>query len=334
MNKRNVASIKKEDYKWELQVNFLIGLTAEGLNNEETIGNSNRSRTIEVALNDLRNAISGSSLNHTYSANVHSLVDKNELCETCRILSPMKNGQIRQRDEGLSESGNRTKNCPICDLSGFMNVDGKNEKREKPASFSWAIGTKESTRNSVLRNRVDVTQNAGLKNPEKKGKAKKDDTVEKIAKSDMMIFHEELRSGVYAVAVRLDLARIAFDDETQCYVTNDIEFVKKRVFVAIKALMNTIMDISGAKMSVNMPHLTSLEGIVTERTDGSQLMTKYSAMNEDFIDVHKEVANHSVEFKDVLSFKEGMESFLEDDYLTFMVTRNRDYINGLFGAAE
>lgn len=321
MNKR-IENIKKDDYQWELQVNLLIGLTAEGLNNEETIGNSNRSRTIEVAKNDLRNAISGSALNHSYIANVHRIADRKELCETCRILSPMKNGKIRETDDGLSESGNRTKNCPICDLSGFMNVEGKNEKREKPASFSWAIGTEDGTRNSVIRNRVDVTQNSGKKT---------DKAVSEIKKSDMMIFHEELRSGVYAVAIRLDLARIAFDDEKQTYVTNDIEFIKKRVKLAIQALMSTVVDITGAKMSVNMPHLTSLEGIITERTDGTQLMTKYSAMNSDFIDVHKEVSQHSIEFNDVIDFRNGMETFMDEEYIEFMVKRNRDYVNSIFG---
>lgn len=318
----NLENLKQNDYKWELQLTAKVKLVAEALNNEGTVGNVSQSRVFEMLNGDNRNAITGSSLSHAYNSHLRSVVDKRELCATCKILSPMRDGDIREEDKTLSPSGNRVKNCPICDLAGFMNIKGANEKREKAAQFAWAIASEDSTVNSVLRNRVDVTQNAGKKKPKK---------VVENEKTDMMIFHEEVRASEYAVTVRLDLSRIGFDDEMQRYVSKDKEFIKKRVQEAIIALKNFVLDMSGAKTSVNMPHLLGVEGVLTECTDGSQVISKYSSLNENYVDIHKSMdKNNTVEFKDVSEFIEAINEFTEDSYLDTMVVRNMNYANEVF----
>lgn len=320
----NLENLKQKDYKWELQLTAKVKLSAEALNNEGTIGNVSQSRVFELIAGDSRNAITGSALSHAYISHLRSVVDKRELCDSCKILSPMRNGAIREEDKTLSLSGNRVKNCPICDLSGFMHTTKGSDsvKREKAAQFAWAIATEEGTLNSVLRNRVDVTQNAGKNKPAK---------VKKDAKTDMMIFHEDVRSSEYAVTVRLDLSRISFDDEMQRYVTKDKEFIKKRVKEAIIALKNFVLDMSGAKTSVNMPHLLGIEGLLTECTDGSQVISKYSSLNENYIEVHSAMdKNNTIEFKDVAEFIEAVNEFTEDSYLDTMVVRNMNYANEVF----
>lgn len=320
----NLENLKQNDYKWELQLTAKVKLSAEALNNEGNIGNVSQSRVFELVAGDSRNAITGSALSHAYTSHLRSVVDKRELCDSCKILSPMRNGAIREEDKTLSPSGNRVKNCPICDLAGFMHPSKGSEtvKREKSVQFAWAIATEDSTLNSVLRNRVDVTQNAGKKKP---AKVKKED------KTDMMIFHEDVRSSEYAVTVRLDLSRISFDDEMQRYVTKDKEFIKKRVQESITALKNFVLDMSGAKTSVNMPHLLGIEGVLTECTDGSQVISKYSSLNENYIDVHKAMdKNNTFEFKDIAEFIEAINEFTDDRYLDTMVVRNMNYANEVF----
>lgn len=331
----NLENLKQNDYKWELQLTAKVKLAAEALNNEGTVGNMSQSRVFELVNGDTRNAITGSALSHAYNSHLRSVVDKRELCDACKILSPMRDGIVRESSEDLSPSGNRTKNCPLCDLAGFMHVSEGNMKREKAAQFAWGIATEESTLNSVLRNRVDVTQNAGI-TIEKKSKKKKKDTdtdenKEEKEKNNMMIFHEDVRSSEYAITVRLDLSRISFDDEMQKYVSDDKEFIKKRVKEAIIALKNFVLDMSGAKVSVNMPHLLGIEGVLTECSDGSQVISKYSALNTDYIDVHKAMdKNNTFEFKDVAEFIEAINEFTEENYLETMVVRNMNFANELF----
>lgn len=65
-------AIKPNDRKWNLNITGKIRLMAEALNNEETIGNYAKSRTIVGMDGELRNVISGASLRHNYQLHLKS----------------------------------------------------------------------------------------------------------------------------------------------------------------------------------------------------------------------------------------------------------------------
>lgn len=326
--KRDLKAITKEDYMWKLHFALRVELVAEALNNEDAVGNVTKGRVVNLTDGDIRNALSGPMLSHVFATNLRALSNVEEICSTCKIMSPMRNGAVREVDTTLSASGNRVKNCVIDDIMGFMNAGkGANEKREKAVSFSWGIQSKGPAPSTVLHSRVDPTE----KNA--KPKQKDDTTSDANTNKDQntqMLFHGTLRSSEYALGTQMNLSRIGFDDERQKYITEDNELIKHRIKKALIAFRNTILDIHGAKCSSNMPHLIKVTGIVTEKTNAIDLMTKYSALNDDFISIHKDLSEVSYEFQDVTEFNKVMETLLDDEYLDFMIERNMNFINSQF----
>lgn len=303
-------AIKPNDRKWNLNITGKISLMAEALNNEETIGNYAKSRTIVGLDGELRNVISGASLRHNFQLHLKSQFTPDELCGTCRLFDPMKNGELSGERKDLSASGNRTHHCPVCDIMGFLNPDKTNsQKRSSPLLMADAISDADGTRSAFTRNRVDI-------HPEK-------------ADSTMMIWQEEVRTSTYNFAAQLDLSRIFFDDEYLKYTTNDVDKIAERAGKAIRAYIQAFLDITGAKMASHMPHLVGIEGVVTEITDGSQLATKYSALNEDYIAVHQAVENYARDFHSAGEFQEIMAEFLDEAYLKGMAARNLRYLKQL-----
>lgn len=316
--------IKLEDYLFRLNFILRFEVDAEALNNEETIGNVIKTRTIQLKDGTLRNAITGNLIKHVFTKNVRLLADHEELCDTCKIFSPMKNGKIKEVDERLSANGNRVKTCAVDDLCGFMNAgSGQNEKRYSTAHFSWAIA-KEGTRNdSVLYTRVDPTE----KNA--KPKDEQEDTLSEgntnRDQNTQMIFYRPIRSSEYALTFQLDLHRIGFDDQKLTYAVSK-ETIKKRMKYALAAVRNTLIDIEGAMCSTNLPHLRGIYGIVTEKTDRDQLTSKYSALNEDFIEMNQQLSSVSHVFHNIQEFKELIDNYSKDEFLDFMIERNTEYV--------
>ncbi|EOU1990143.1 DevR family CRISPR-associated autoregulator [Clostridium perfringens] len=316
---------------WKVQFAINIKLAGECLNNEDTIGNVTKGRVIRLSDNEVRNAISGNMINHVFVRNLRGYSNKDELCSTCRIFSPMKNGKLFiEDDKSLSKTGNRVKACIIDDVCGLMNAgkdkDGNshNEKRNKVVNWSWGIA-REGVSDSALYNRVDPT--------EKNNKKKEDDTTSDAntnsKQNTQMIFHRPIRSSEYSIMCQMDFARISFDDEKLKYVVNDVDFIKERIKKVIMAFRDTILDIRGALCSTNMPHLLSVDGVLTQKLSAQELISKYSPMNEDYKEVHNELSN-CIEFNTPVEFSKVVDLLLDDEYLNTIIERNIKYIEKAF----
>lgn len=335
---RNFNNIYKDDYMWKIQFALRLDLVAEALNNEDNLGNVTKSRMIKLSEQEIRNAISGNMLSHVFTKNLRALSDSKELCDTCKIFSPMKNGKIKSIDESLSSSGNRVKNCIIDDICGFMNAGkGQNEKRNKVLNFAWAIAT-EGTCDTVLYNRVDPTdKNSKTKYEQEKiihdnGNEILDTTSEANTNKDQnaqMIFHRPIRSSEYAVITQINLSRVGFDDQKQKYVFEDKDIIKERIKKVLVAYRNTLLDIEGAMCSTNMPHLKGISGVVVEKTSAKELMSKYSPLNDDFKEVHVK-ASEGKEFNGITEFVSIIDGLLDESYLEYMINRNVEYVNKIF----
>lgn len=335
---KNLNKINKNDYMWKLQFGVRLELIGEALNNEDSLGNATKSRSIKLTDEEVRNAISGNMLSHIFTKNLRTLADKEELCDTCKIFSPMKNGKVVDQDKNLSASGNRVKACLIDDACGFMNAGkGCNEKRSKVLNFAWGIAT-QGTVDTALYNRVDPTEkNSKAKENQDKilddnGKEIIDTTSEANTNKDQntqMIFHRPVRSSEYAIMTQINLSRVAFDDEKQMYVFDDKEKIKARIRKIIIAYRNTLLDIEGAMCATNMPHLKGISGVVVEKTSAEELMSKYSPLNEDYMEIHKDLSN-TKSFNTIKEFIEVIERFLDEEYLDFMVERNTKHVMNFF----
>lgn len=345
---KNISNIEKNDYMWKLQFAMELDLVAEDLNNEDNLGNVTKSRMIKISEDEIRNAISGNMLSHVFNKNLRAIADNDELCDTCKIFSPMKNGVVKEIDESLSDSGNRVKNCIIDDICGFMNAGkGNNEKRSKVLSFAWAIA-KNGTCDTVLYNRVDPTDKNSRPKEEQKIRDENNkeiiDTTSEAntnkSQNAQMIFYRPIRTSTYAIITQINLSRVAFDDQKQKYVFEDKNIIKSRIKKLLIAYMNTILDIEGAMCSTNMPHLRGVSGVLTEKTSGKELMSKYSPLNEDYKEVllgdedNNKFNNVNLcegkEFNNISEFIKVIDELLEDDYLDFMINRNIEYVNKNF----
>ncbi len=264
---------------------------------EEVLNSSrdNRSlfarRTIQLKDGSIRNAITGNAIKHVYVSYLHELITPKEKCDKCKLLSPMKNGKIKNPDKRFSASGNRVKECPICDISGFMNAekDNKSEKRKTVASFSWAIAKTDTRQEDVL----------------------------------------PIRSSEYAMVIELDLHRIGFDDEKQVYVL-DKEEIKKRIRVALKGVENLLIRFGGAQTNTNHPHIRGISGIVTEKTHRRQRITKFSPLNDNFVEENQKCSDVSYTINGVTDLQQLINRLTDDEYLDAMVERNMEFVKNHF----
>lgn len=302
-------TMKQNDKKWELKFDVVYQLMAEELNNEESIGNTTSSRTQIDEDGNVRNKISGESTRHAIKTRMYQIMDASHLCESCKVLNPVKNGEHGvEESEELSPSGARVKGCPLCDVTGFMNPD-IGEKRSSVLLVSDAISEVTGTRQQELHTRVDVSENSGGD------------------ESEMMIYHSENRNSTYHQTVILELDRIGFDDHRQKYVISKDE-MKERVISSVKGVLNHYLDIRGANISAHKPHLLSLKGIVQETTDSSKVNASYSSMTDDYLDVQSLLSEDLYSFDNPGEFKEVVDGLLNDEHLEEVIHRNMDYVNG------
>ncbi|ADL52046.1 DevR family CRISPR-associated autoregulator [Clostridium cellulovorans] len=289
----------------KLAIMMLLIVEGEALNNEGNIGNTMQPRQIELSDGSIRNAIAGEMLKHFHTKNVRLLADEDELCDTCKIFSPMKNGTVKEKDKNLSDSGNRVKQCIVDDIEGFMNAGkGNNEKRVSCIKFSWAISTDDNDYQSVLHNRVDPINNKGKNEKNLNEQGKPDTTSEANTNKDQntqMLFYRPIRSNEYALTIQIDLDRIGLDDEKLIdAVDNNTKIMRQRK--CLKAVKNMFLDLEGALCSTRLPHLTDIQGIIVQKKNKDEVLSKYSALKEDFIQVNKRLSNNSFEFNNIEEF--------------------------------
>ena len=248
-------------------------------------------------------------LKHYHSRNLRLLADEDELCDTCKIFSPMKNGNVVKNDEKLSVSGNKVKQCIIDDVEGFMNAGkGHNEKRTSCIKFSWGISINDNEYTTTVHNRVDPTENNNKKKTEKENTLSEGNTNEK--QNTQMIFYRPLRNNVYAITIEVELDRIGFDDEKLIY-TLDEKTINKRKEKCLKSLLNMFLDMEGAMCSTRLPHIGNIEGVLVHKINKNQILSKYSALNDDYIEMNKILSDDYIEFSNIAEFKNVIEKIIE-----------------------
>lgn len=296
----------------KIAIMMRIRLDGECLNNEGNIGNVMQPRQVELCDGTIRQALSGEMLKHYHSRNLRLLSEDNELCDTCKIFSPMKNSELTNIDDNLSTSGNRTKTCIIDDIHGFMNAGkGRNEKRTSVIKFGWAIATQENDYQTMLHSRVDSNTGGGIKKKDKKANANgtTDESNTISEQNTQMVFHRPIRSNEYAINIQVDLDRIGFDDEKLIYAISD-EDIKLRKQKCLDAIRNMFIDMEGALCSTRLPHISNIEGIIVDKKDKNDILSKYTSLNDDYIEVNSEISKHSYIFNNIKEFVSALNKVI------------------------
>ncbi len=79
------------------------------------------------------------------------------------------------------------------------------------------------------------------------------------------IFHRPTSSGIYAIVCNLEFARIGYNDILQRYMLDEDER-RIRGQILLESLLHTFVQLNGAMRSTQLPHLVSMQGVLSWST--------------------------------------------------------------------
>ncbi len=246
-------------------------LNMHSLNNEGGEGNQIQTRMVEIVGNDGNlhsvNAISGDMLKHVLmehfyqQARAHHL----NLCQSCQRF----NVNRINADKGFISSASKKdfefvdqvlRECAIDDVAGFLVTEGRSTPRKSVSEFGWVLGLPERVRTDSYFHAKYVSERG-----EEKRTADADGQ-KTGANLGQSIFHRPASSGIYAIVCHLELARIGYNDIKQDYAIDNEEERQKRASLLLESLLYSFIELNGAMRSTQLPHLVSLEGVITTST--------------------------------------------------------------------
>jgi CRISPR-associated protein Cst2 len=191
------------------------------------------------------------------------------LCESCKHF----NANRINADRGfIAETAKAKTNdsqfinqvlarCAIDDVAGILVTEGgRSIPRKSVSEFGWVIGLPDKTRTESYLHVKYVSE---------RGKEKRDEDATGQQKSGsnlgQSLFHRPASSGIYALVCHLELARIGYNDILQSYAIEDEER-QKRSSLLLESLLHTFIELNGAMRSSQLPHLVTLEGVITTST--------------------------------------------------------------------
>ena len=80
------------------------------------------------------------------------------------------------------------------------------------------------------------------------------------------IFHRPASSGIYAIVLNLETARVGFNDIAQRYAIDEAGRTA-RLKVLLESVLHTFVEPAGAMRSTQNPHLVDFGGVVTVSRD-------------------------------------------------------------------
>jgi CRISPR-associated protein Cst2 len=247
-------------------------LNMHSLNNEGGEGNQIQTRMVEIVdhkgeLHSV-NAISGDMLKHILMEHFYQLARDREvaLCESCQRF----NANRINADRGFIAETAKTNDsqfinqvlarCAIDDVAGILVTEGgRSIPRKSISEFGWVIGLPDKTRTESYLHVKYVSE---------RGKEKRDDDAagqKSGSNLGQSLFHRPASSGIYALVCHLELARIGYNDILQKYAIDNDER-HKRSSLLLESLLHTFIELNGAMRSSQLPHLVTLEGVITTST--------------------------------------------------------------------
>jgi CRISPR-associated protein Cst2 len=246
---------------YSLSICGRVTLDMHSLNNEGGEGNQITTRMVTIVHKDAGepklatvNAISGDMFKHIQAEHLYRLAKgRLPLCAGCQTFSASRilddrefMGDLPKQDGQVIDA--LLKRCALDDLEG--NLIAKNNRsvpRKSVAEFGWVVGLPEVTRTESYFHVRYATERGGDE------------------KASQPIFHRPASSGVYAVVVNLEIARIGFNDITQKYAVDDEERAR-RTKAFLESILYTFIEPNGAMRGTQNPHILGFEGAVTVST--------------------------------------------------------------------
>lgn len=253
-------------------------LDLHSLNNEGGEGNQIQTRMVNIIGTDKKlhnvNAISGDMFKHIQAEHLHRLAvaAKLPLSDGGRTFNANRvNYDIDAGNElakALEAAGSDPakldvilQQCAVTDMEGILVTSGGlSLPRKSVVEFGWVVGMPEYVETDTYFHVKYVSDRSAS------ARSKAEGEEGRTANIGQAIFHRPASSGIYAVVLNLETARIGFNDLAQTYAIS-AEERQARLKVLLESVLYTFVEPAGAMRSTQNPHLVDFCGVITVSRD-------------------------------------------------------------------
>lgn len=313
---------------------YSLGLSAQAildmhsLNNEGGEGNQIQTRMVNVIGADGKlhnvNAISGDMFKHIQAEHLHRLAIAGglPLSEGARMFNANRvnfdlevgNALFDAMEAATSDPAKLDvilQRCAVTDLEGIL-ITARNQSlpRKSVVEFGWVLGIPEHVETDTYFH----VKYSSDRSASARARAETDEA--RGANLGQAIFHRPASSGIYALVLNIEAARVGFNDIAQRYAIDEAARAA-RLRVLLESVLYTLVEPGGAMRSTQNPHLVDLQGVLTISHDVVPAPC-ISPLKPNFVDDLKRVSDalnvlrpNSIEFKPFHSMGEFAEIMVE-----------------------
>jgi len=245
-------------------------LNLHSLNNEGGEGNQIQTRMVNVFADGRLhsvNAISGDMFKHIQSEHLHRLAVQTGLPLSigARLFNANRinydldidKGFLNQLKEAKSNAAELDlilQRCAVTDMAGaLITAENRSLPRKSVVEFGWVVGIPGSVKtDSYFHVKFESERGGGSAGVDESGSITGKQTP----------FHRPASSGVYAIVVQVEAARVGFNDISQRYAI-DAEQRQKRLRALLESVLYTFIEPAGAMRTAQNPHILDVSGVIS-----------------------------------------------------------------------
>jgi len=245
-------------------------LNLHSLNNEGGEGNQIQTRMVNVFADGRLhsvNAISGDMFKHIQSEHLHRLAvqaglplsigarlfNANRINYDLDIDKEFLN-QLKGAKSNAAELDLILQRCAVTDMAGaLITAENRSLPRKSVVEFGWVVGVPGSVKtDSYFHVKFESERGGGSAGVGGSGSITGKQTP----------FHRPASSGVYAIVVQVEAARVGFNDISQRYAI-DAEQRQKRLRALLESVLYTFIEPAGAMRTAQNPHILDVSGVIS-----------------------------------------------------------------------
>jgi CRISPR-associated protein Cst2 len=272
-------------------------LNLHSLNNEGGEGNQIQTRMVNVFADGRLhsvNAISGDMFKHIQSEHLHRLAvqaglplsigarlfNANRINYDLDIDKGFLN-QLKEAKSNAAELDLILQRCAVTDMAGaLITAENRSLPRKSVVEFGWVVGVPGSVKtDSYFHVKFESERGGGSAGVDESGSITGKQTP----------FHRPASSGVYAIVVQVEAARVGFNDISQRYAI-DAEQRQKRLRALLESVLYTFIEPAGAMRTAQNPHILDVSGVISVSSNVLPAPC-ISPLKDDFVADVQRVAN-------------------------------------------
>lgn len=272
-------------------------LNLHSLNNEGGEGNQIQTRMVNVFADGRLhsvNAISGDMFKHIQSEHLHRLAvqaglplsigarlfNANRINFDLDIDKGFLN-QLKEAKSNAAELDLILQRCAVTDMAGaLITAENRSLPRKSVVEFGWVVGVPGSVKtDSYFHVKFESERGGGSAGVDESGSITGKQTP----------FHRPASSGVYAIVVQVEAARVGFNDISQRYAI-DAEQRQKRLRALLESVLYTFIEPAGAMRTAQNPHILDVSGVISVSSNVLPAPC-ISPLKDDFVADVQRVAN-------------------------------------------